>query len=335
MQKRILLGVAVGLASVATAILYHYRWIDLPVPYAYNGDSPGLRQTVILPTLNTPIPAGKNAIWCSSFQLAWNHAKDDVIHAPIKMESADSVLAMLNHTEQQDSDLLPNDYFVMAGQVKNGIVDDIQRKMGERFPGQSIPRFDSYTADDIIAYAYISSEARLSSPLDVQHTPLTFSDPSQHEVQVSSFGVQEHASEAQRRQLYVDYWKNGESVITINAEEGKEIVLACIEPKATLQDTIAAVESRIPSWTLVPRSKYELREEDTVVIPNMHWKILHHFQELEGKRILNTQFHNAKFVTAQQLIDFRIDHTGARVESKSQIGIYGLCDLMQPASSRG
>jgi hypothetical protein len=45
----------------------------------FSGRSDQLKQTIIVPTLDTPSPPGKNVIWCSSFQLAWIELRDNVI----------------------------------------------------------------------------------------------------------------------------------------------------------------------------------------------------------------------------------------------------------------
>ena len=37
---------------------------------AFDGSSEQLQKTIIVPTLDTPMPGGKNVIWCASFQLA-------------------------------------------------------------------------------------------------------------------------------------------------------------------------------------------------------------------------------------------------------------------------
>ena len=50
-----------------------------PTALAFDGDSKSLKQSVIIPTLDTPIPEGKNVIWCASFQMAWDRLKNDVI----------------------------------------------------------------------------------------------------------------------------------------------------------------------------------------------------------------------------------------------------------------
>ena len=53
--------------------------------------SASLQSTVIAPTLDTPVPAGKNVIWCSSFQLAWNKLKDDIVKAPVEIKGAEEI----------------------------------------------------------------------------------------------------------------------------------------------------------------------------------------------------------------------------------------------------
>ena len=35
-------------------------------------DSGALRQTIITPRLEEPMEAGRNVLWCGTFQLAWN-----------------------------------------------------------------------------------------------------------------------------------------------------------------------------------------------------------------------------------------------------------------------
>src|SRR5262245_61995271 len=49
----------------------------------FAGSSDRLQRTAILPTLDSPIPGGKSAIWCISLQLAWNVLKDDVAGGPV------------------------------------------------------------------------------------------------------------------------------------------------------------------------------------------------------------------------------------------------------------
>src|SRR5438309_763105 len=76
-----------------------------PAPVAFRGLSDELRQTLIVPTLDTPIPDGKSAVWCGSFQLAWNRLRDDVAHGPVRLESAQGLADRLNRGDLSEDDL--------------------------------------------------------------------------------------------------------------------------------------------------------------------------------------------------------------------------------------
>jgi hypothetical protein len=70
-------------AVIVAAVIY---WLvdrppintDTEPERTFAGPSTLLSQTEILPTLDSPIPEHKSAIWCISVQLAWNRLKDDV-----------------------------------------------------------------------------------------------------------------------------------------------------------------------------------------------------------------------------------------------------------------
>jgi hypothetical protein len=50
-----------------------------PLAAPFNGRSEELARTVVVPTLDTALPAGKSAIWCSSFQVAWNRLRSESV----------------------------------------------------------------------------------------------------------------------------------------------------------------------------------------------------------------------------------------------------------------
>lgn len=62
------------LGAAALAIVWWWGFYYQPTHEAqakpFEGDSSELQHTIIVPTLDTPIPEGKSAIWCGSFQLA-------------------------------------------------------------------------------------------------------------------------------------------------------------------------------------------------------------------------------------------------------------------------
>jgi len=63
------LALLVALLSAATSCSVKQAAPDIPL--TFDGSSQDLKATEVVPTLDTPIPKGKNAIWCASFQSAW------------------------------------------------------------------------------------------------------------------------------------------------------------------------------------------------------------------------------------------------------------------------
>lgn len=101
-------GVAAGIVLIGSTLIF---WIwkthqeSASPPLSYDGSSEALQQTVIVPTLDTPIPEGKSAIWCASFQMAWNKLKNDIAKGPIQVQGAEAIAERLNQAEQSENDL--------------------------------------------------------------------------------------------------------------------------------------------------------------------------------------------------------------------------------------
>jgi hypothetical protein len=109
---------------------------------AFSGDSKSLKQTVVVPTLDTPCPPGRNVIWCSSFQLAWNEVRDGVIKAPLEVTGAQEIADRLNAAKQSASDLDAKSVYATGGWIKDGIREKIEKDMAAKFPSHAPPDFD-------------------------------------------------------------------------------------------------------------------------------------------------------------------------------------------------
>jgi hypothetical protein len=146
---------------------------DPPKP-SFDGSSEGLQNTVILPTLDTHIPEKKSAVWCSSFQLAWNHLKADVAKGVVQLRNAETIADRLNRAEQSENDLNSQDYYAVAGMARDGIIPIIQAEMERRFPDIPIPTLD-VPADGAVAYGYM--RARGNSQFLFLKTMKSFPSP--------------------------------------------------------------------------------------------------------------------------------------------------------------
>jgi hypothetical protein len=93
-----------------------------------------------------------------------------------------------------------------------------------------------------------------------------------------------------------------------------------MQRKPTLAETLTDVYERIERYISLPRVHEVNRPlgiNDSLLVPEMHWRIDHHFVELEGKRFANASLRGLPLIQARQIIAFDLDRRGAHVQSEA------------------
>jgi hypothetical protein len=299
-------------------------------PVVFNGDSKGLKQSVIISTLDTPIPEGKNVIWCASFQMAWDHLKKDVIGEPVRVANAEVVADRLNKAMVKDADLPDGSYYAAAGFTKDGIAERIRREMKERFQKEPMDLNDKEAA--ILAYAYLRASVPFTLPFFDNDQEFLFTDERGQKTSVSSFGLRQKDESKYRdlrNQVEVLYLQRGEkwgqpptafALDLCRDSKPNQVILACIPRKGTIQATLTDVEQKITEGR---PEEYERRlgSISTLLVPNLNWEISHHFAELESadRQLLNAKFKGLWIDKALQTIDFRLDRSGVELQSEAAL----------------
>ena len=322
--------VAVAVAA-SGIVLWHFTANPRPLPF--DGTSDQLRQTVVVPTLDTPIPDGKSAIWCVSFQLAWNRLKDDVAKEPLRLANAQPIADRLNSAASSDDDVTPEAVFAAAGLANDGIERRIRSQMAGKFPNVPSPQL-IVPPGGAVAYAYLEAAAKYDFPFFENDGTFYFSDSAGNQTAVESFGIRskdDYACNQLRQQVQILYsptgaiWQEKEIPEFIldpcKTSQPYQIVLARVDRKPTLAETLADVEQKIAAYPVNDRILSELHPRDTLLVPNIAWTISHHFKEVEGpdKRFQNAALKNAYLATALQTIRFRLDRSGAELASESKL----------------
>ncbi len=143
----------------------------------------------IVPTLDTPLGQSGNAVWCATFQVAWNRARDDVIGGPLRIANARLVANRLNSSPVTEAALPSGSYFAAAGRLEDGIIETIRREMTRQFPDVHLPDFEG--AVGFLTYGYLDTKATFMTPfVDTKH-PIQFSDVAGVAHSVSGFGLHE------------------------------------------------------------------------------------------------------------------------------------------------
>lgn len=270
---------------------------------AYSGSSESLNQTIIVPTLDSPIEENKNVIWSSAFQLALNELPGDVTS---------------EFSEVVDSNTIARrSYYTAVGKFSDGIIEVIKNDMAQDFPKHSIPEFTkSY---DMLVYSYLDLNVPFKYPFPQYNNDFIFTDSQGRETNVKSFGLWESLKYTdiikQVTLLYSSLdsneYKDGKHVKEFAIDLCKhsdpyQVIVSVVEPNQTLGETIKYVEKNIEDFktTKEASNKTKFSGYDILLVPEMFWQINHQFIELKN-------------VEAYQGISFRLDRGGTILEDKS------------------
>jgi hypothetical protein len=278
-----------------------------------------------LPTLDTPIPKGKSAMWCASFQLAWERLKTEITKGPVKLLGAEATAQRLNDAPSAGDTVNQEDYYAGAGFYRDGIVTEIRQEMTKRYPGVPMPDVQA-TPDGAVAYAYLKAAVQFTSPFLENDRPLTFDARDGTSKRVCSFGLPSGINVTRRSSLAKQV-----EILHSSANEGYQIEIFVVDlckdtsPYQVLvaripqQPTLAAMLADMNKRIAGPNNREltrPLRLIDSLAIPHLRFRINYRFKELEGREISGT---GLLLTRAIQQIDFRLDAAGARLTSQSRI----------------
>jgi hypothetical protein len=312
-----------------------------PPSFGFHGESKDLRQSVVVPTLDTPMPKGRNVVWCGTTQLGWKHLEKDVLHAPPVIPGAEPVISRLNRALLKENDLPAGSFIATAGYIKDGIAEKVKTEMAQRFQ-KTVELGSMLEPDGILVYSYLQTACAFSIPFFDNREPFRFRDSTGEETEVTAFGIEEkheYAYQRLRDQIDVLYALRNRRKMEVEEfaldlckdSSPNQFVVASVPPKEDLLATLRDVEEKIDKYpkrvvseTGNPEAVNFCKEfgiRDVLLVPNMNWEIQHRFAELEGsdKKFANPGFTGYHIERAEQMIRFKLDRSGAELASESKI----------------
>ena len=325
--------------------------VNEPAPYkkttvakqAKTVDTADLKQTSVVATLDCPMPEHQNVIWCSTFQMAWDKLKNDIIGELVKVLGAEELAARLNQSKISEADLEAESFYATAGFVGKGIIEQIQKEMEKHFPSEPVPVFnelDTLSPDmiheTIVTYSYLEIDVGFKYPFHKTDGAFTFQDSKGKRIGVTAFCTDKEGLDlALREQVEILYYKEDERLNTAEFvvdlckyTQPYQVILALVPRCDTLGETVAIVEEKISEFKQNP--KYEILRKlrlpdfmpgDSVIVPDVLYKLTHHFKELEGKKLGNQPWRAQGYfiLKAIQMIDFALSRTGVTLKSEARI----------------
>lgn len=275
-----------------------------------------LKNTIVTPHLEQEIVVGLNVLWCNTFQLAWNEFCD-LTGGPVQMESAPSIVPILNGRAVSKEDLDENSYVALAGLASEGIYEKIQKELEKKFKGQANPELlDSTPKMTWVTYAYLFKELPFQWAFTRFHERLIFGN-----YYVDSFGInqltniQKDEVKMASQVTILDYNNEDDFVIELKTQVKEDrLILAKVSPEKTLRDIISVVEKRIEK--AVPTQMDEMSD---LFVPVLDFDILHEYSELYSHPIhtIDKKLDGTEITVALQSTRFRLDERGAILKSES------------------
>jgi hypothetical protein len=282
------------------------------------------KRTVVVPTLDTPVPAGKNALWCASFQLAWEQIKKNVTEGPVQLEGGGAAVTRLNDAPSAAGLVQPRDSYSAAGFIRDGIKEKIRRDLAEKFPGVPAPDLEE-SGDGAVAFASLRATLRFTTPFPNLGEPLLFTGTDGAKSKVLGYGFSAKArfgNTPARRQVNILYSAPdaapGENRFVLDLcgdTTPYQVVVANVPRRSTLLAALSQIEELTAKG---PKFGRYIHGWSTLLVPHLRFRVRHRFAELEGKRIRNTLSGELILRRAEQRIDFRLDERGADLETDAK-----------------
>ncbi|WP_319586301.1 hypothetical protein [uncultured Desulfobulbus sp.] len=276
-----------------------------------------LKGTIVTPHMEQKIVPGKNVLWCSTFQLAWNELCD-LGGGSVKLKLDSSMADILSKRGASKADIDDASYVAVAGFAEDGSVEKIRQELKTKFNGQESPDLLNRLApkSGFIAYGYLFKSLPFEWAFDRFSDKLTFQDK-----KVECFGVEQYLPEDEPREArsgkqisILDYKDQDDFIIELKTLQKKDhLILAKIKPLETLDQTVRSVMNRMKNGRPV-----DFTDSADMYIPVLDFDLLKDYSEL--KRIIqssNKRLNGQPIEVALQSIRFRLDETGAVLKSEA------------------
>lgn len=295
-----------------------------------------LKGTIVAPHLEVPVAGEHNVLWCATFQLAWNEACA-LVGEDLHFEGKEpAMVGTLNRRSFTREHLDKESYVAVAGFVKDDVFGQIDRQLRDTFKGRATPHYippKSLTPrpQDIVAYSYLFKNLEFPVPFERLGKPLMFGTAA-----VPCFGIGEERKTGHAQMLeqllIPDYRTADDFIVELKTKGTRDrLILAKVQPAATLAETVNAVLSRVASATPTHPQMY-----DVLKIPKLNFDITREYQELLHLKLVvknPTVARDLQIVSALQNVRFQLDEEGVRLRSESHIS-FGCASPAPPPPAR-
>jgi hypothetical protein len=269
--------------------------------------------TTITADLGHPQERGRNLLWCATFQLAWDRARE-LVGEDLRLSGDPPLARALNRTAVGREDVDEASCVAGAGfgpAFLESLRSEVKLKFGD---DPLLPA--ALPAEAMLAYGSLRKSLRFEPKLASRDRKLLFGTGNDR-VPVRSFGVWSEGSSyeewsaraASVRVLH--YGGKADFVVELLTSSSEDrLLVARRAAGATLESTISgALAQGLAS------EDASLGNDEVLEVPAVNFDLTRAYGEINGRAIENTLL--ASLDLALQRIRFDLDEKGARLESEA------------------
>ena len=259
-----------------------------------------LSSTQMMPFMDANIDVGENMIYCPTFALAWSKYK-----TLITQQAETEFGKRISDVPFTPDDINSAAVTIMAGSLSADDLAAVNSKLPPMPMGGPV------------AYCQLKKQLPFIAEFEPFANPLTFATATGN-IDVRSFGVTsgwDQWGKALGQIQVLDYRSPDDFIIRIGNLPGESLVLAKMPKPATIAEGIRAMEAKIAS-TNVEGDAVGVVSGEQVVIPILEFSLMEDFTE---RLQHSAQPAGSRLLAATQLIQFRLDETGAVLFSEAAV----------------
>lgn len=286
--------------------------------------APAAAPTVVVPHRGVAFdPAKENAVWCATFEMAWQAFGRDVLKEPLRLgPPAPAAFVEGMNVRPYPLDAVDADSCIaVAGRKGDGILERIAKEGKEKF-GLDLPKMKVTLErpDDLLAYAFLRKDLPFEHPFRPIRGGMSFAGATGS---VPGWGINPGeiaATEKARGQVRLLSRSPSSEPDAFVLEftpkgGGDRLLLALVPGSPDLAAAWKGVEERVKAGK--PRA---LKEDAILRVPRIRMDLQRRFEEILGAPLANEGFKGYRVAQAEQSILFRLDETGAVLESEAVVG---------------
>ena len=316
-RKRIALTLVAAAVVVVALAGYWIWWADRD-NYLLRADARDLKSTVVTAHLEEPIVPGKNVLWCSTFQLAWNEACV-LLGEDIHLDGEPPMVSSLNKKSATTADIDNASCVAMAGWAP-GVFGAIRAEVGRKFGAEPGPLPEDVPPGSMVLYGCLRKSFEFPVPFErIAYWP----GPGSKDVR--GFGLSYRSSPEQREQVivHVDPGNDpdGQLVIELKTKSPEDrLIIAKIAPEPTL----AAVIDKVHALISKPK-EHEGGASPYFTAPRLNFLIRRNYDELVGRKLAVTSpaLRDQPISVAEQDIRFQMNERGVILKSEAKMAVPG------------